>query len=188
MRTVRTMTIAILLAFALSLGFESSADAHVLEQDGGIGAVLHISPDDDPVAGELTAIGLDFSNSDPGFNLDRYNVDVSLQGTSVTASTPPVSLQPDGSASLYGTAQVTFPSPGSYDVIVSGTPYKTTAGGKPFKLTYEVRAERPRQPGVAGVVNSAGFDTIMLGLLSFGALAIIANYQIQQGSRYKNRH
>lgn len=181
-----SMLLAVTLAAAAVLTTPMAAQAHVLEQDGGIGAVLHIVPDDDPIAGEVTTIGLDFSNSDPGFNLDRYNVSVALQGTSVNASTTPVSLQPDGAASLYGTAQITFPSPGSYNLTVNGAPYKSTAGGKPFTLTYEVRAERPRQPGVAGVVNGAGFDTIMIGLLSFGALGIIANYQISQGSRYKS--
>jgi|GEM_PF-2340693 len=187
MKRLRLLAGVVMLAMGIVLWQAVPAQAHVLKQSNGVGAVLHIAPDDDPVAGELTSIGLDFSSSVAGFNLDRYAVAVSIEGTSVTASTPPVSLQPDGSASLYGVAKVTFPSPGAYNIVVRGTPYTGVTEGQAFTLKYEVRAERPRQPGVAGVVNSSGFDSIMLGLLSFGALGVIANYQISQGGRYRSK-
>jgi len=93
-------------------------------------------------------------------------------------------LTPDGPASLYGTANIIFPSTGVYDIIARGTPNTT---GKAFKLTYVVRVEQTGAGGVGKTVSSAAFDTAMICLASFGLLVIIARYQIIKGERYTSR-
>ena len=186
-RGITRLVVAIpllVLAVIFTATVPQKASAHVLEQDGDAAAVLHIAPDDNPVAGAKTAISLEFSSADPNFNLDNYEVDVSIQADNASSPTETAPLTPDGPASLYGTANVIFPSTGVYDIIARGTPNST---GKAFKLTYVVRVEQTGAGGVGKTVSSAAFDTAMICLASFGLLVIIARYQIIKGERYTSR-
>jgi hypothetical protein len=167
------------------VGPASRVQAHVLQSDNGVSAVLHITPDDDPIAGVPTVIGLEFNSTTPGFSLSQYATDVTVQGSSVTASEPPVTISSDSDTPLYGTAQVTFPEPGSYTLTVHGVP---TGSGQAFAIPYEIRAEQPQTiASQTSGTNSAGFDSVMVGAASLGLLGIVAQYQIRQGGRYDKK-
>lgn len=109
------------------------ANAHVLESDGTIGAVLHIDPDDDPIAGEETGIYFDFKDK-----TNRYkNEDCICQ----------LVIEQDGQV-IYekpftrpGGGTFTFPSRGVYAVKAVGVP-KNAGAFDTFKISYDVRVER----------------------------------------------
>ncbi len=183
----RRLIATVLLATSLIACAGTTASAHVLESNNGVSAVLHITPDDDPTAGVATPIGLEFNSTIPGFDLGNYKTDIVVTGTSVSASSPAVTMSSDSSDPLYGTAQVTFPDPGTYSIVVHGVA-NDTARDKDFSITYEVRAERPVTTLTQNsTVSSAGFDSVMVGVASIGLLGIIAQYQIRQGGRYDKK-
>src|SRR5689334_16513316 len=45
-----------------SLFLPQKVSAHILKYDGSIGAVLHVNPDDDPIAGETTGFFFEFKD------------------------------------------------------------------------------------------------------------------------------
>lgn len=178
------LVLAVLCCSIVSL--DDRAQAHVLQSNNGVSAVLHIVPDDDPVAGIATEIGLEFNSTLPQFDLTNYNVVITLQDTSSATAGSPVAMASDSSAPLSGTAEVTFPQPGSYTLTVKGTP--VNGGGATFTIPYEVRAERPQTASSeTSTTNSAGFDSMMVGVATLGLLGIIAQYQIRQGGRYDKK-
>lgn len=179
-QTISILLLAPALALVLLVPF---AQAHVLDADSDVTAVLHIVPTDEPVAGVETTAGLQFSSKDPTFDLSQYAVDVALQGASVNASSPPVAVTPDATDPLYGTVSIQFPQPGSYNLLVRGV----SAGHKnTFNLTFEVRAKRknPVTSSAINGVNNATLNCILLAAISFGLLLIIAHWQIKEGGRY----
>lgn len=167
------------------------AYAHVLQSNNGVSAVLHIEPADDPIAGVNTTVGLEFNSTDPNFNLKDYTVTADIRGVSVTASKPPVTVTSDTGETLYGTAQILFPEPGSYTLDVKGVSNKGNETAD-FKLTFEIRAEQPQIDGsntasASGGSGGGGFDSLLIGIAALGLLGVLARYQIRQGGRYNKR-
>jgi hypothetical protein len=177
--------IAILSTALLLVGlWVAPTQAHVLEADGGISAVLHMPPDDAPIAGKATYINLAFASGDPDFNISDYQIQVSLQRNTSILQT--ASMQPDSGSSRDGTATVTFPEPGAYRLNVRGNPLQSGEEGSTFELNYSVRA-------VAGDgralndITQAGLEFWVVSISSLAILAIVASQQIRRGGRYTRR-
>ena len=85
-----------------------SAYAHVLIRDtsGSKGAILHIIPDDDPIAGQEATLFFDIQNN--AKSVGKVTLDITKQGSSEAV---PVKTNFDGSLA---TADYTFPSQGVY--------------------------------------------------------------------------
>jgi hypothetical protein len=181
----------ILLSVAIVAGLScwpvAKVLAHSLEQDGPITAVLHIAPDDDPVAGVPTNMFLDFTSTDPDFSLDSYTVTVTLQGVSTSSAAPTTSISKSSDTNS-GSAQVVFPQAGTYKVIVRGTPISTPSShSKTFSMTFNVRAERQGGGGLGNITSTTSFDALLVFVASFGLLIIVARQQIARGGRYQKR-
>src|SRR4051812_43485546 len=103
---MRRLFAVAVLALWLGVTCCTPAQAHVLESDGGVSAVLHIVPDDSPVAGKQTSAGLAFSSSDPGFDINNYAVTVQILRNSSVLTTS--QLQADNGSRSDGSANITF--------------------------------------------------------------------------------
>ena len=120
------------------------ASAHVLLIDGSIGAVLHIDPEDDPIAGQQSAFFFEFKDKqgkfkpeqcDCTFSILRHDSVIFSQSLFQNNTNP--SLQ---DASIF----FTFPQRDVYQVKVTGTP-TTPQAFQPFTLIYDVRVSRITQ-------------------------------------------
>jgi hypothetical protein len=173
----RLMVIAV-AAVAVALICCAPAQAHVLESDGDVSAVLHIAPDDAPLAGRATDLSLAFTSSAAGFDINNYHITVQLlRSDKVLTSSQ---LQSDSGSSRDGSASVTFPEAGAYRLQVSGQP---TAGGRAFTLRFSVRAGAG--PGMkADNFGNPGIDFWTISVGSLAVLIIIARYQIERRGRY----
>jgi hypothetical protein len=155
------------------------AQAHVLEADGNVSAVLHMPPDDTPVAGKPTDVRLAFNSSQPDFDITAYKVTVSLLRNDTRLATS--SLQADSGSTRDGSAQINFPEAGAYRLRVKGEPVNS---GQAFDLYFSVRAIAG--PGMkADSFGKAGADFWVLSAGSLLLLVIIARSNIQQGKRYR---
>jgi hypothetical protein len=142
----------------LSLLFLSPVQAHQLESDGTIGAVLHVEPNDSPRAGEAAKFHFDFRDTAGRFRAAACQclAIVTAQGKEVATST----ILPAGEIS--GSFQVVLPESGAYTVQVIGTPVDSTSF-QPFSLRYVVRAEGSAQNQAAILI---GLATVVVAVVA----------------------
>lgn len=120
----------LLLFTCLLLVFASSdAAAHVLIKDktGTKGAILHIRPDDDPVAGEPATLYFDTQN------LQDSKVSVGIRSTRTGKIDRVAPVAMDGSLA---TLQYIFPTQGAYELIF------TVSGENTYTFTKYQRVTR----------------------------------------------
>ncbi len=130
----------IFISYFLLLTSTRSAYAHVLKTDGSIGAVLHISPEDDPVAGEDSSFFFDFKDKNGKF--DPANCDcigAILQNDKEIFSQPLFQNNPNPSLDD-ASFSYAFSGKGIYTVQVAGKPISD--GFEPFILSWDIRVER----------------------------------------------
>lgn len=160
-RTIQGLAAAAVVAASLAV-FAAPASAHVLQVDGSIGAILHVDPNDDPIAGQPAAFFFDFSDKQNKFSPAECQCIASIISSSGATlfSTP---LFNSTSQNNFNDAlfQYTFAQGGVYQVKVVGNP--DSAGQfQPFTLTYDIRVERPAAVATA---NQHGFGSAIRGFL-----------------------
>ena len=124
--------------------------AHFLleDSDTGIAASLHVSPDDDPIAGKQSIISFDFSHH--GIQSEKYDFSLSVKSDVNRTEKIPVEA-----VSTVVMAKYTFPYQGLYNVTLDITPKDGSAGSK---LTYAQRISR----GEVRTYGSFGWTRISL--------------------------
>ena len=168
-RFLAALTLTLLVVFSVPM---PQASAHVLETDNGVSAILHLKPDDNPIAGKAVPVNLLFSNDVGGFKLNDYKVQLRLLENSTLKFSGSVQPLFFGSATE-GEVMATFPSAGVYDVKVIGTP--TAKDAPPFSLTFDVKvaakATNASKTGLGGVSATIGmFSLIVLGMLAVNGI------------------
>ena len=121
--------------------------AHQVEIAGDVGGTIHIEPNDTPKAGEtaLTWFALTKRGGE-AIPLANCNCNLDIYHAPYTPGDKPFScpdfraVSSEGYEGIPG-ADVTFPEPGTYDLVVTGTPI--TAGEfEPFELVFSVTVAR----------------------------------------------
>src|SRR5438270_44822 len=100
----------ILLTFSFCLLiFPPSVSAHILQTDGDIGAVLHMDPEDDPIAGVQSAFFFEFKDRQNKFQPKKCNCIFEIEENGKNIYTQPL-FQNDANPSLSSTSVFyTFP-------------------------------------------------------------------------------
>ncbi len=125
----------------------SFAQAHVLQSDGAIGAVLHTDPDDSPIANQPTNFFLSFKDKTGKFQPQNCNCQATLleNGKQIYSQ----ALFQDGSTPTLDTYfSYKFPQKDVYQLKVTGQP-TTSQAFQPFTLTYDIRVARDAGPAAA---------------------------------------
>ena len=123
------------------------AIAHQVEIAGDVGGTIHIEPNDTPKAGESSLAwfaltkrgGESIPLADCDCNLDIYHAPYS-PGDKPFSCPDFRAVSSEGYEGIPG-ADVTFPAPGSYDLVVTGNP-TTTGSFEPFELVFSVTVAR----------------------------------------------
>lgn len=157
--------------------------AHVLKTDGVIGAVMHIDPDDDPIAGSIATFYFEIKDTTGKFSPQNCNCRVDIyEGGRIIYSN---SLFSANSANSINSPvfQYVFPQRDVYRVDLVGSP-QTTGQFQTFNLKYDVRVDR--------VVNSTNnsqpswLSVHLFHLIAFGVAFSLLVFAIIQQSRKKN--
>lgn len=162
----------ILLLLVLSSGvLVSPSFAHVLETEGSIGAVMHIDPQDDPTAGVVSTIFLEFKDTEGHFSAENCECTVSI-----LQAEKPIYSQSLSKDSLSPTFTYTFPKAGKYDMHVSGNP-QNGAAFQPFTLHYDIQVGKAEAKPTTIIENASstkqGENKFPLPYIIGGTIVII---------------
>lgn len=165
---------ALIFAAGLGLVFPSAAFAHVLITDttGTKGAVLHLTPDDDPIAGQPATIYFDVQDL-------KMNKDTAALLIIKANDGSETKIIPTISGTLL-TASYTFPAQGVYSIT-----YSIQAENQTYTFTQSQRVTRgvasqtmapANYPWAQIVLVGAGVSTLLLVILIVNRRKLIAAY------------
>jgi hypothetical protein len=157
----------IIFSASLSLLFcacpTALVSAHSLKIDGSMAAILHTTPDDNPVSGRPSKYLLFFDDASGRFALSACNCTVVIrEGNKVIATQTLFSL-----AQTIPGGTVTFPKAGVYDLVVTGRPIKSDTFQQ-FTLDYPLRVA----PGVNDTPQSS-LPVLLWAGVGFAACLLI---------------
>lgn len=154
-------------------------EAHMMLGNQGIGAVLHIDPDDDPIARESARFFLEFKDAGDRLDLTACACTVSLRRQGKELFGGEIS---DGDIFSVGKTTLAFsyifPDRDLYSLSIEGVPRGDTLFA-PFQLNYDIRVAReskgaPKEPTVREFFVRHGVHLyVFIGAL---ILAIIISY------------
>jgi hypothetical protein len=155
-----------------------TTSAHVLKVDGTVGAVLHVDPNDSPVAGERASIYFDLKDSAGTFSIDQCDckVTVSKAGEQIF----------EKKMTSMAAVPYTFPDRALYIVSFVGAP-KNEGTFAPFTLAYDIRVEtvsdnQNQTNGAKSNDNKNFFGRHLSHIILFGAAIIFAMITIIRDS------
>ncbi len=123
----KLLTLVVLIV--MNLFFTHPVMAHALKTDGTLGAILHIDPDDSPIAGDLSTFVFEFTTTNGQFSIDQCQCQVSI-----TQSDKEVYHQQLSDIAF----TYVFPEKDIYQLTVTGKPQ--------FKLKWDIRVEKQTAP------------------------------------------
>ena len=138
--TCKRSLILIIAAFAIMLCGYTTAEAHFVLSDGSIGAVLHIDPNDDPVAGSLAVFNYEIKDKNNQFNSTECNCVFTISANNIQIDNQKLfsnTTVPTDTA----ITSFTLPSIGVYIVTLTGTPM-VSGQFQPFTLVYNLRVSQ----------------------------------------------
>jgi hypothetical protein len=120
--------------------FATPAYAHHLEEDGSMQAVLHISPNDEPIAQKSSVISIKIKDSAQKFNQEKCNcqVVISQKNKSLFTYTFPHTASKNEVEVIFN---YTFPTEGEYQIQVKGTPTDSISFS-PFQIDLETQVDQ----------------------------------------------
>jgi len=118
--------------------------AHVLKTDKDIGAVFHVTPDDDPIAGQESEFFFEIKDKTNKFSSAKCNCQVAIQQNGQTIFNQSIFHSQHASDPGAGGFTFTFPEKAIYTLIVTGNP-SDGISFQPFTLTYDLRVDRQMQ-------------------------------------------
>ena len=127
----------------------SSGQAHELEtgKDGKVAALIHIEPDDQPIAGQIHTVWFELTErGGKKIDLSSCKCTLKVYPGAYKAAIKPQS-QPILNAGKVGegqgkpSARVNFKTPGAYTLVLEGKP-KMTGAFPAFRLEFVTRADK----------------------------------------------
>ena len=119
------------------------SEAHEVEVSGDVGGTMHIEPDDSPRAGtaSLTWFALNRRGGAP-LQLADCNCSLAVYAMPHSPNAAPIQQPALSALSIEGrsgvpSANITFPHPGAYEIILKGQPNAAKAFS-PFELRFPV--------------------------------------------------
>lgn len=106
------------------------AHAHILRVDGNIGVLLHVDPNDAPVAGQQANFFVIIQDYSGRFDISECYCTLAIKKDGKEIASFPIN-----SNEFYRQIEYSFPASGIYQVIVAGKP--TNGDFQPFKTTFE---------------------------------------------------
>lgn len=149
------------------------AAAHVLKSNGSVGAILHVSPDDDPIAGVSTDFFFELKDTEGKFTPESCFCLASIYRNGKEVYAQPL-FQNNTSPSLEDASfSYVFPQKDIYKVQISGSP-NDGKSFKPFTLSWDIRVGREAENQSSG--KSGWFAEILpyiIGVVLFVVLFVV---------------
>lgn len=147
----------------------SAALAHVVKSDGTIGAILHVDPGDDPVAGEPSTLFLEFKDTAGKLNLSNCDCRIVIKAGDKEILNQ--SFEGAENSLLSGVIPVTFPEKNIYTMIVTGTANLANEFS-PFKLEYDIRVATDKTQTAVATKNENWWKAHIIHLAGAGLILL----------------
>lgn len=132
----------VLLSFSCCvLVFPTVISAHILQTDGTIGAVLHINPDDDPIANQQAGFFFEFKDTANKFTPDNCDCTFVVLENGKQIYSQPLFQNNEKPSLTNASVFFTFPEKNVYQVQIIGKPNRPNVF-QTFTLTYDIRVDR----------------------------------------------
>lgn len=165
-----------------AITFPQYVGAHILRTDRTISALLHVDPDDTPVAHMQSVLSFEFEDKTNQFSINNCNCILAIKNNGHTIYAQKLSPNNTSSTHLVGTnALYTFPQIGVYDVTLVGTP-KTQDAFQPFTLSFFLRVttdnrsftiNTPTQTNPASLTFEQRMIDIIVAVLGLGSIIML---------------
>lgn len=144
-----------------------TATAHILKSDENIGGVIHVDPNDEPVAKSQSSISFEIKDTANKFSYEKCNCIFSIsQNEKEIYSTE---LPKDSTAQ---TTEYTFPTANSYRITLTGAPVDSQEF-RPFTLEYDIRVSKEvTQKESTSVTNNNSHAYYALAFITLGVIII----------------
>lgn len=129
------------LLFIFLIAYPFTVDAHVLKSSGTIGAVMHITPEDDPIAGEQSDFFFEFKDKEGRFQPEDCECVARVFKAGKEIFNQPLFSSNADPSLANASFSFSFPERGIYKVNIAGKP-KNDNEFNSFSLEYELRIER----------------------------------------------
>jgi len=153
--------------------------AHELKAEGTISALIHINPDEKPVAGQPSEILFLINDTEKRFKAEDCNCTASVIDNGETVFSSPLATGKTSYRGIFAPAiPYTFPHKGTYTVKLTGEP-KSMDGFKNFSISYDIKIERdissPPAPSPNIALYSIVIFLIFVGVIYFIKLFFTKN-------------
>ncbi|MGH7203099.1 MAG: hypothetical protein ACREHC_01505 [Candidatus Levyibacteriota bacterium] len=144
--------------------------AHFLATDKNIGAVLHVDPNDEPIAGSQASFFFEFKDKENKFDPQNCDCTFLIKENDNTIYSQPL-FQDNNKPSLNNAHVVyTFPQKDVYQVQVVGKP-NTLNAFAPFTLSWDFRIDQEANP--QSNQSNTNFNTKFLRYIIIFGIAIV---------------
>lgn len=150
--------------------------AHVLQTDKSIGAVLHITPEDDPIIGEQTAFFFEFKDKQNKFNPQNCTCTFSIAEEGRQIYTQPLFQDNQNPSLTNASVFYTFSHKNIYQIKITGEP-KGEGAFQPFSLLYDIRVQREPDTKSNNDSQTNVVPFSLVGILVIFAIIILLKYK-----------
>ncbi len=151
-----------------------TAQAHELKSDGSISALLHINPDDDPIAGQPSELLFLINDKNKKFKAEECDCKASVTDNNETVFSSSLFKGKTSYRGIFAPAiPYTFPRKGVYTIRLVGEP-KNTDGFQSFSLTYNLRIDKdeltPKKPSQNNALYYFAIIATLTGIVYFAKI------------------
>jgi len=166
------LVLIVLVISNLSLGI-NVVSAHVLKTDGNIGAVMHVNPDDDPIAGLDSSFYFEFKDKSGKFDPAKCDCNAVILENGKELFKTAIFAQ---SASLTSSSfTFNFPEKNVYQLKVIGTANDNSFQN--FTLNYDIRVAKDASNETNKIISNESI-IIIGGIIALIALIIFVVVQL----------
>ena len=178
--------VAILLLITLFI-VPRTADAHFLATDKKIGAVLHVDPNDEPVAGQQASFFFDFKDQTNKFTSQNCDCTFLINEAGKTIYSQEL-FQNSNKPNLHiASATFIFPQKDVYQVQVVGKP-KVANAFQPFTLSWDFRVDQEVDPQVTGQQSNTSSKYTRFILIFGITFVLVIGFLIYSKLIRNNKH
>jgi hypothetical protein len=138
---MKKLFVLLLFLFISLSSFVTPTFAHILASDKNIGAVLHVNPNDDPIAGSQTSFFFEFKDKENKFRPDNCDCTFSIIENEREIYAQPLFQDNTDPSLSNASVSYTFPQKDVYRVKVIGKPLSEN-DFQPFTLTWDFRVDK----------------------------------------------
>jgi hypothetical protein len=165
--------IIFLLAFLPGMFYAAPVQAHFLAADGNIGAVLHVDPNDEPIAGSLASFFFEFKDKENKFKPENCDCSFEIDENGKNIYSQPLYQNNNNPSLTNASVFYTFPQRDVYQVKVIGKPLTPNAF-QSFTLKWNFRVDQQASSETGSTQGSSNFFSAHLVQIILIGIIIIA--------------